>query len=112
MVHKAPLLPDTPDQYGGLPLQLAVVLCHREMISYLLGVTSKDTEAQLLQGQTGAGLMDTAMGSKFYDVVLHLLHCNPKLAWEGRSPLEVLAQDPSSFPSGTHLNVCQRLIPL
>ncbi|KAK6126740.1 hypothetical protein DH2020_039511 [Rehmannia glutinosa] len=45
-------------------------------------------------------------------LALYLVEHNPKLAWQHEviSPLELLAQEPSAFPSGMNLNIWQSFI--
>ncbi|THG20823.1 hypothetical protein TEA_016260 [Camellia sinensis var. sinensis] len=64
-----------------------------------------DEESKPYEGEAGATLMRFAINVGFYDLALDLLGHNPKLAWKDFSPLEVMAQEHSAFPSGTCFNI-------
>ncbi|XP_057461316.1 uncharacterized protein LOC130774305 isoform X1 [Actinidia eriantha] len=109
-VRKNPDLPNIWNNDGSLPLHLAAIRGEREMTLFLLSVTREDEESKPYEDEAGATLMRFAVNVGFYDVGLYLLQHNPKLAWQDFSPLEVMAQEPSAFPSGTSLNIWESLI--
>ncbi|KAL2553781.1 Ankyrin repeat-containing protein [Forsythia ovata] len=83
---------------------------HREMTLYLFSVTREDEYSNPSKDEAGATLMNFVINAGFYDLALHLLEHNPKLAWQDTSPLELMAEEPSAFPSGAHLTIWQYLI--
>ncbi|GFZ05618.1 ankyrin repeat family protein [Actinidia rufa] len=109
-VRKNPDLPNIWNNDGSLPLHLAAIRGEREMTLFLLSVTREDEESKPYEDEAGATLMRFAVNVGFYDVGLYLLQHNPKLAWQDFSPLEVMAQEPSAFPSGTSSNIWESLI--
>ncbi|KAI7988886.1 hypothetical protein LOK49_LG13G00520 [Camellia lanceoleosa] len=98
IVEKNPDLSNIWNNDGFLPLHLATMHGQRKMTLFLLSVTRNE-------GEVGATLMRFAINVGFYDLALDLLGGNPKLAWKDFSPLEVMAQQHSAFPSGTCFNI-------
>ncbi|KAL2229150.1 UNVERIFIED_CONTAM: hypothetical protein Sindi_1894700 [Sesamum indicum] len=94
---------------GCLPIHLAAMRGHREMTLYLFSVTREDKNLEPFNEAAGATLVHFALTSGFYDLALYLVEHNPGLAWqhEDISPLELLAQEPSAFPSGMDFNFWQ-----
>ncbi|XP_028059241.1 uncharacterized protein LOC114262979 [Camellia sinensis] len=105
IVEKNPDLPNIWNNDGFLPLHLAAMHGQRKMTLFLLSVTRDDEESKPYEGEAGATLMRFAINVGFYDLALDLLSRNPKLAWKDFSPLEVMAQEHSAFPSGTCFNI-------
>ncbi|CAI0554969.1 unnamed protein product, partial [Linum tenue] len=108
LVRKAPELLRVPNQNGHIPVVVASLYGHREMVRYLYHASPKDD----LVGHggskiNGAMLLTTCIVDGLYDIALDLLHCYPQLAFTQDSDkdtaLEVLAQTPSAFPSGAPL---------
>ncbi|KAI3447209.1 hypothetical protein Pfo_003874 [Paulownia fortunei] len=106
-----------------LPIHLAAMRGHREMTLYLFSVTREDDNLDPFKDAAGATLVQFAVTAGFYGkymnsfgsfeyLALYLVEHNPKLAWqhEDISPLELLAQEPSAFPSGMDYNLWQLLI--
>ncbi|CAI0554841.1 unnamed protein product [Linum tenue] len=103
LVRKAPELLRVPNQNGHIPVVVASLYGHREMVRYLYHASPKDD----LVGHggskiNGAMLLTTCIVDGLYDIALDLLHCYPQLAFTQDSDkdtaLEVLAQTPSAFP--------------
>lgn len=105
IVEKNPDLPGVWNSDGFLPVHLAAMHGQREMTLFLLSVTKDDEELRPYEGEAGATLMRFAINVGFYDLALSLLDRNPVLAWNDFSPLEVMAQEHSAFPSGTCFNI-------
>ncbi|GMQ06584.1 hypothetical protein CsSME_00051118 [Camellia sinensis var. sinensis] len=105
IVEKNPDLPNIWNNDGSLPLHLAAMHGQRKMTLFLLSVTRDDEESKPHESEAGATLMRFAINVGFYDLALDLLGRNPKLAWKDFSPLEVMAQEHSAFPSGTCFNI-------
>ncbi|KAA8523318.1 hypothetical protein F0562_009741 [Nyssa sinensis] len=110
LVKKNPDLPNKWNAVRDLPLHFAAMVGHKDMIQYLLTITKEDMEPKPFEDELGAKLMSSLITSGLYDVALYLLQRYPKLATAHPSPLIVIAQKPSAFPSGGHLNFWQQLI--
>ncbi|KAL2533232.1 Ankyrin repeat family protein [Abeliophyllum distichum] len=109
-VRKNQELPNIWNIDGSLPIHLAAMRGHREMTLYLFSVTREDEYSNPSKDEAGATLMNYVINAGFYDLALHLLEHNPKLAWQDTSPLELMAEEPFAFPSGAHLSIWQYLI--
>ncbi|CAI9780346.1 unnamed protein product [Fraxinus pennsylvanica] len=110
LVRKNPELPNIWNIDGSLPIHLAAMRGHRAMTLYLFSKTREDEYSNPSKDEAGATLMNFAINAGFYDLALHLLEHNPKLAWQDTSPLELMAEESSAFLSGAHLNIWQNLI--
>ncbi|KAL2533225.1 Ankyrin repeat family protein [Abeliophyllum distichum] len=92
-----------------LPIHLAAIRGHREMTSYLFSVGMKDEiHSSLLKDADGEKLVFDLVAARFCDLALQLFYHNPELVFdlELRSLLmELLADNPSAFPSGTHYSI-------
>ncbi|KAL2533233.1 Ankyrin repeat family protein [Abeliophyllum distichum] len=89
-----------------LPIHLAAIRGHREMTSYLFSVGMKDEiHSSLPKDADGERLMLYLVTARFYDLALQLLGHNLEVAFSIRSPLKLLANDPSVFPSGTSYSI-------
>ncbi|KAI3922875.1 hypothetical protein MKW98_007006 [Papaver atlanticum] len=117
MVKKNNNLTQIRDNEGRVPVLIAslfVSLGKRETIEYLLSVT-KDESPSPLSGLDGAALICNLLDADYYDIALSLFHRSPKLVMEKANnssmwPLEVMAQRPFNFQSGSKLNFWQRSI--
>ncbi|XP_026400036.1 protein ACCELERATED CELL DEATH 6-like [Papaver somniferum] len=117
MVTKNNNLTQIRDNEGRVPLLIAslfVSLGKKETIEYLLSVT-KDENPSPLSGPDGAALMCNLLDADYYDIALSLFHRSPELVMEKAKnsnmwPLEVMAQRPFNFQSGSKLNFWQRSI--
>lgn len=114
LVDRHPGLPNLWNDSDLVPLHLAALFGHKEMLSYLLTVTSDNVQPSPLSDQPGVTLMNIVVTSGFYDVALDLLQRNPKLATTitpgNNTPLSIIAGKPSAFPSGSSLSFGQLLI--
>ncbi|CAA2936520.1 ankyrin repeat-containing ITN1-like [Olea europaea subsp. europaea] len=109
-VRKNQELPNIWNIDGSLPIHLAAMRGHRDMTLYLFSVTREDEYSDPSKDEAGATLLNFVINAGFYDLALHLLEHNPKLAWQGTSPLDLMAEEPSAFLSGEHLTIWQNLI--
>ncbi|GER29004.1 ankyrin repeat-containing protein [Striga asiatica] len=111
-VEKNRDLPNVWNVDGCLPIHLAAMRGHREITLYLCSVAKEDDYSDLFKGSAGAQLVHSAVTAGLYDFALYLLEHNPELAlqYEDISPLELLAQEPSAFPSGMDFNIWQLLV--
>ncbi|THG05414.1 hypothetical protein TEA_006642 [Camellia sinensis var. sinensis] len=96
---------------GYLPLHLAAAYGQREILIYFLRV------AEALFLTAGEAISEAAAEDEVVAVVAdlarYLLASNPRLAfskWQGVPHLEILAQMPCAFRSGTKLNIGKRFI--
>ncbi|KAK3014783.1 hypothetical protein RJ639_009209 [Escallonia herrerae] len=110
LLRSQPALTNIPNKVGDLPLHLAAAHGHRKTVRFLFGLTRYDVEPNPYQGGHGAALMRYAMNARFYDIAISILQRHPTSAWQGFSPLDVLAQEPSAFRSGSKLNTLQHLL--
>ncbi|KAK6152046.1 hypothetical protein DH2020_014681 [Rehmannia glutinosa] len=97
------------DYFGNTALHAVAVLGN---IQADCDCRIKDDNLDLFKDAAGAQLVNFAVTAGFYDLALYLVEHNPKLAWQHEviSPLELLAQEPSAFPSGMNLNIWQSFI--
>ncbi|KAL3532711.1 hypothetical protein ACH5RR_006232 [Cinchona calisaya] len=114
LVNKNPGLPNIWSDTKLLPLHLAALFGHKEMVLYLLTVTSNNVDPSPFVGQPGITLMNIVVTSGFYDVALDLLQHYSELATTispgGNTPLSIIAGKPSAFPSGSSLSFFQQVI--
>ncbi|KAK6941301.1 Ankyrin repeat [Dillenia turbinata] len=114
MVSRNPILTQLMDKNGRAPILHAALIGSKDVLSYLCSVTRNEEPNYPLSGQAGGRLLNNIIAGDYYDVALQLLQEYPALALcreESRvTPLDVLAQRPSAFPSATHLSFWQRLI--
>ncbi|XP_052181109.1 ankyrin repeat-containing protein ITN1-like isoform X2 [Diospyros lotus] len=108
MVEKNKELPSIRGSKGALPLYMAALLGHRDMVWYLYSVTQVLTEKDLIC------LLIAAITANLFDVALDIIQQHPALATardgNGDTALHVLARKPSAFPSGNHLTIWQRCL--
>ncbi|KAI3911239.1 hypothetical protein MKW92_029612 [Papaver armeniacum] len=85
----------------------------KEMVKYLCSVT-RDDEPSPYSGVSGGGLICLTIDSGLYDIALYLIQRFPNLATEktedGYCALDMMAQHPSAFPSGSKLTSWHCLI--
>ncbi|CAN1345072.1 Ankyrin repeat-containing protein ITN1, partial [Linum perenne] len=104
LVRRAPELVRVPNLNGHIPVVVAALYGHDEMVRYLYHATPKD-ELVSPSGDriNGAMLLTTCI----VDIALDLLKCYPQLAVAHDSDkdtaLRVLSQTPSAFRSGASL---------
>nr|GMC53956.1 ankyrin repeat-containing protein ITN1-like [Ipomoea batatas] len=114
LVSRDPDLPSIWNDSNCLPLHSAALFGHKEMVIYLLTVTGDHVRPSPFDDKPGITLMMLLVHSGFYDVALDLLLHHPQLASTvspgGNTSLSIIAQKPSSFPSGSCLNFWQKLI--
>nr|GMC50081.1 ankyrin repeat-containing protein ITN1-like [Ipomoea batatas] len=114
LVSRDPGLPSIWNDSNCLPLHSAALFGHKEMVIYLLTVTGEHVRPSPFADKPGITLMMLLVHSGFYDVALDLLLRHPQLASTvspgGNTSLSIIAQKPSSFPSGSCLNLWQKLI--
>ncbi|CAN0879915.1 Ankyrin repeat-containing protein NPR4 [Linum grandiflorum] len=108
LVRRAPELLRIPNQNGHIPVVVASLYGHNEMVRYLYHTTPKDEMVGPDGSRTnGAMLLTSCIVDGLYDIALDLLRCCPQLAFvqdsDKDTALEVLARTPSAFPSGAHL---------
>ncbi|CAL5428819.1 unnamed protein product [Camellia sinensis] len=111
LVGKVPSLLDSRNSDGYLPLHLAAAYGQREILFYFLRV-GEVHNIQLSESELDM-LMHLEITARFFDLAMYLLASNPRLAfskWQDVFHLEILAQMPSAFPSGTKLNIWKRFI--
>nr|GMC55868.1 protein ACCELERATED CELL DEATH 6-like [Ipomoea batatas] len=114
LVSRDPDLPSIWNDSNCLALHSAALFGHKEMVIYLLTVTGDHVRPSPFADKPGITLMMLLVHSGFYDVALDLLLRHPQLASTvspgGNTSLSIIAQKPSSFPSGSCLNFWQKLI--
>lgn len=124
------------NQHDYLPVVVASLNGHRDMVRYLYSVTSLD-ELSPQKGKNGVMLFTNCIVDDLYgvlwrfliwslcfgnililcrivDIALDMLKCYKELAFavdvDGDTALDMLAQKPSAFPSGTNLALWRRWI--
>ncbi|KAH7855385.1 hypothetical protein Vadar_024229 [Vaccinium darrowii] len=95
-------LPNVVDRAGLTPLDAAASWGHREMVLYLLEVTSEE----LKMGKTVRCLIT----GELYDIALPLLQRKLTLACMEPNPLGIIVEKYSSFKSRNSFNFWQNLI--
>ncbi|XP_031262209.1 ankyrin repeat-containing protein ITN1-like isoform X2 [Pistacia vera] len=102
-------LPNITDSTGFLPIHEAAACGHKEVVEYLLQVTTAD-----LYDERGFILIEDLISCGLYGIALDLLKQYPKLGRElkkgRRSILKMLANNPLAFHSGSRFGYWQRLI--
>ncbi|PSS15465.1 Serine/threonine-protein phosphatase 6 regulatory ankyrin repeat subunit B like, partial [Actinidia chinensis var. chinensis] len=97
-----------------LPVHLAAVNGRKDTLSYLLRVTMDDPVAKPYSDESGIWLLMYVLTSGFYDIALNLLDRYPYLATlkiaSGDCALGNIATKVSAFPSGSRLNLWERII--
>ncbi|KAL6973931.1 hypothetical protein U1Q18_028115 [Sarracenia purpurea var. burkii] len=84
---------------GALPLYMASLLGHRDIVWYLYAVT----EEEVLTEEDRIGLLIAAITANLFDVTWDIIQKHPELATthdeNGDTALHVLARKPSAFLS-------------
>ncbi|CAL5410513.1 unnamed protein product [Camellia sinensis] len=110
MVNKSKTLPSIRGSRGALPLYMAALLGHRDMVLYLYSVTEKE----IMTEEDCIGLLIATITANLFDVALNIIQQHPELATardgNGDTALHVLARKPSAFLSGNQLTVWQRCL--
>ncbi|KAK3040678.1 hypothetical protein RJ639_028374 [Escallonia herrerae] len=110
MVNKNRKLPLIRGSNGALPLYMAALLGHKDMVWYLY----KTTDREDLTRQDRIMLLIAAITSNLFDVALDVIQRYPELALDrdenGDTALHVLARKPSAFLSGSQLGIFERCI--
>ncbi|KAL2532687.1 Ankyrin repeat family protein [Abeliophyllum distichum] len=114
LIARDPGLPHIWSDTNLLPLHLAALFGHKEMVSFLLTVTKDNIEPNPFADKPGITLLISIVYSGFYDVALDLVQRYPKLAVTispgGNTALSILAGKPSAFLSGCSLGFWQKFI--
>ncbi|RVX11645.1 hypothetical protein CK203_015765 [Vitis vinifera] len=110
MVKKNENLPMIQGGGGMIPLHMAALLGHSEMVRYLY---NKTVHEHLAPGDW-VGLLNTCISTDLYDVALDILHHHPALAVErdenDETALHLLARKPSAFSGGDQLHMWNTFI--
>ncbi|KAK1587544.1 hypothetical protein Q3G72_014045 [Acer saccharum] len=101
------------NKHDYIPVVVASLYGHRDMVRYLYSVTPPE-ELSPERSKNGAMLFTACIIDDLYDIALDLLQSHKELAYaydnDGDTAIDVLAQKPSAFPSGTHLARWQQWI--
>ncbi|KAJ6419264.1 hypothetical protein OIU84_029388 [Salix udensis] len=103
-----------PNQNGLIPVVVASLYGHKNMARYLYSVSPKEELSPDTNNKNGVMLLTTCIIDELYDIALDLLQHYPQLAFDQDSDkdtaLDMLAQKPSAFPSGTQFSFWQKWI--
>ncbi|KAB5556387.1 hypothetical protein DKX38_007296 [Salix brachista] len=103
-----------PNQNGQIPVVVASLHGHKDMVRYLYSVSPKEELSSATNNKNGVMLLTTCIMDELYDIALDLLQHYPQLALDQDSDkdtaLDMLAKKPSAFPSGTQLAWWQQWI--
>ncbi|XP_076889134.1 uncharacterized protein LOC143539815 [Bidens hawaiensis] len=107
-----------PNPYHNTPLKLAAWHGHKETLKYLLEVTRDllpgEEGVSPYTGVAGGDLITLTIMAGFYDVALEIIDLHPNILLEsdrnGKTALQILAQKPEIFPSGSRLGFWGRMI--
>ncbi|XP_038710607.1 uncharacterized protein LOC120005182 [Tripterygium wilfordii] len=116
LVRKNPALPQLTDLKGYTPLLTAICVApeHKELLWYLTKVTKDDPPSSPFTGQWSGELITFLTHTGLHDISLHILHSYPHLSTvkdtQGYTLLQLLAMEPSNFPSGNRFSFWERLI--
>ncbi|XP_017970847.1 PREDICTED: ankyrin repeat-containing protein At3g12360 [Theobroma cacao] len=98
------------NEYDQIPLVVAALYGHRDLVQYLYEETPKE-ELDPTNKNHGALLLTACIIDEFYDIALDLVQRYSQLAiaedTDGDTALRILAQKPSAFSSGTQLETWQ-----
>ncbi|KAK2656130.1 hypothetical protein Ddye_009182 [Dipteronia dyeriana] len=101
------------NKHDYIPVVVASLYGHRDMVRYLYSVTPPE-ELSPERSKNGAMLFTACIIDDLYDIALDLHRCHRELAYaydnDGDTGIDVLAQKPSAFPGGTHLALWQQWI--
>ncbi|XP_021899839.1 protein ACCELERATED CELL DEATH 6 [Carica papaya] len=110
LVTKNHQLLSAGNKYDQIPVVVASLYGHKDLVRYLYSVTP--LEALAPERSNGAMLVTTCIINDDYDIALDLVQQYPRLAYaqdtDNDNALYVLAQKPSAFPSGTRLALWQQ----
>ncbi|XVF17035.1 hypothetical protein REPUB_Repub10bG0082000 [Reevesia pubescens] len=113
LVKKNRDLVKIPNDHDQIPVVVAALYGHRDLVQYLYLETPEE-ELDPTSKNHGAILLTACIIDEFYDIALDLVRRYPLLAiaedTDNDTALHILAQKPSAFPSGTQLAVWQRWI--
>ncbi|XP_059657242.1 uncharacterized protein LOC132303820 isoform X2 [Cornus florida] len=106
MVNKNKNLPLIRGSKGALPLYMAAILGHRDMVWYLYSITEGLTDEDLI------GLLIAAITANLFalDMIEHYPFLAISRDGNGDTALHVLSRKPSAFCSGSQLGLWQRCI--
>ncbi|KAK9292694.1 hypothetical protein L1049_020673 [Liquidambar formosana] len=105
LVAKNPHLPNTWNDTQLLPLHVAGLFGHKEMVLFLLTVTKDDVEPSPFAEEPGVRLLNIVIVAGFYDVALHLVRRYPKLAtWRYSTGVPVKLENFTCHPNGGDLD--------
>ncbi|KAE8706810.1 Ankyrin repeat family protein isoform 3 [Hibiscus syriacus] len=111
LVEKNRDLLTIPNDYDQIPLVVAALYGHKDLVQYLYLETPIE-ELDPRNTNHGAIFLTACIMDEFYDIALDLLQRYPLLATaedtDKDTDLYILAQKPSAFPSGTLLSFWQR----
>ncbi|KAJ0953342.1 putative ankyrin repeat-containing domain, PGG domain, ankyrin repeat-containing domain superfamily [Helianthus annuus] len=118
LVEHAADMTHVPNFDGNNPLNMAALHGNKETLEYLLTVTQdllpEEGGSSLYTGVAGGDLITLTIMSGFYDVALEIIDLHPNVVLEkdrdGRTALQILAQKPEIFPSGSKLGFWTRFI--
>ncbi|XVF14931.1 hypothetical protein REPUB_Repub09cG0103600 [Reevesia pubescens] len=113
LVEKNRELLKIPNDHDQIPVVVAALYGHRDLVQYLYLETPME-ELDPTSKNHGAILLTACIIDEFYDIALDLVQRYPQLAiaedTDQDTALNILAQKPSAFPSGTPLALWQRWI--
>ncbi|XWS44752.1 hypothetical protein CRYUN_Cryun15aG0074500 [Craigia yunnanensis] len=102
-----------PNDHDQIPVVVAALYGHRDLVQYLYMETPIE-ELHPTSKNHGAIFLTACIIDEFYDIALDLVQRYPLLAiaedTDKDTALHMLAQKPSAFPSGTQLALWQRWI--
>ncbi|KAF9681750.1 hypothetical protein SADUNF_Sadunf05G0035300 [Salix dunnii] len=128
LVEKNGGLLTVPNQNGHIPVVVASLYGHKDMVRYLYSVSPKEDLSPATNNKNGVMLLTTCIMDELYgirrahskkdhahtDIALDLLQHYPQLALDQDTDkdtaLDMLAKKPSAFPSGTQLAWWQQWI--
>ncbi|KAJ9130580.1 hypothetical protein P3X46_034335, partial [Hevea brasiliensis] len=102
------------DCHGQIPLVMASLYGHQEMIRYLSRYTPIDFLAPRTNDKNGATHLNSLITHEMYDEALNLLEWYPQLGYaedlHQNSAIKLLANQPSAFLSGSKLGFWKQWI--
>ncbi|RID63312.1 hypothetical protein BRARA_E02329 [Brassica rapa] len=119
LVKKCPRLVSVRNAKEHIPIVLASLYGHKDLVRYLYSHTLLSDldpcdESDEHKGKNGAMLVTNCIVDGLYGIALDLIQRYPKLAYtrdsDNDTAIIALAQTPCAFPSGTHLAFWQRWV--
>ncbi|XP_010550279.1 PREDICTED: ankyrin repeat-containing protein ITN1 [Tarenaya hassleriana] len=116
LVTKCSDLVSIGNKKGHIPVVVASLYGHRDLVRYLYSVTplrdlDPSDESDENKGKNGAMLVTNCIVDGLYDIALDLIQRYPKLVYirdfDNDTAILALAQTPSAFPSSTNLRAWQ-----